>query len=132
MAGKQAGGALAGSMKILVTSAATLAAIVTWPLRLLTGDKALNGFFRQGIHELGNTFGQMSPDSNTVHTPPGGIWNPLQSDIAGDRKPYGYFYGSDHTVHPPGHRPLKPSEIARNDRPYDPGQHNEQDHGHEL
>jgi hypothetical protein len=32
----------------------------------------------------------------------------------------------------PGNRPLSPSEIARNDRAYDPGQSNEQDHGHEL
>jgi hypothetical protein len=131
MAGKESGGVVSGSMKLITTWAATLAAIVLAPLRFLTSDKALNGFFRQGVHELGNTFGQMSPDSNTVHPEPGGLWNPLQSDLAGDRKPFKHFYGSDHAIHTPGNRSHS-SGIANDNRTYDPGQANEQDHGHEL
>ena len=44
---------------------ATMARWVTAPLRFLVNDRHCNAAFRQGIHELGNTFGQMLPDSNT-------------------------------------------------------------------
>jgi hypothetical protein len=125
------GGGMSGGLAIISFAAATLAMIVTWPLRVLTSDKALNGFFKQGLHELGNTFGQMSPDSNTVHPEPGGIWNPLQSDIAGDDKPFKHFYSSDHAIHSPGNRPPSPGEIARSNPTYDSGQSkgHEQDNG---
>jgi hypothetical protein len=76
---------------------------------------------RQGIHELGNTFGQMSPDSNTVNEV-GNIWSPTQGEIAASSKPSKNFYGMDHTVHSPGNRPIRPSEIGKNGRTYDPRQ----------
>jgi hypothetical protein len=76
---------------------------------------------RQGIHELGNTFGQMSPDSNTVNEV-GNIWSPTQGEIAASSKPSKNFYGMDHTIHSPGNRPVRPSEIGRNGGTYDPRQ----------
>ncbi len=43
-----------------------MAWLVTAPLRFVANDRHLGAAFRQGVHELGNTFGQMLPDSNTT------------------------------------------------------------------
>ena len=69
---------------------------------------------RQGIHELGNAFGQMWPD-HIAEREPGAIFSPTQGEIAADRK-----------------EQPSPGEIARDDRPYQPEQAggNEQEMGH--
>jgi hypothetical protein len=106
---EQSGGGLLGGLKILTFVASTMARWVTAPLRFLVNDRHLAAAFRQGVHELGNTFGQMLPDSNTTREV-GNIWSPTQGEIAGSR-------------------PIRPSEIARSNRPYDPGLSKGKEHG---
>ena len=48
-------------------------------------DGTIAAFFRQGVKELGEAFGQMLPDSIQV-SEPGSVWNPLYSDIAADKR----------------------------------------------
>jgi hypothetical protein len=136
---KKTGDGVSGGLRIITYAAAALAEIIARPLRAIMRDGTLAAAWRQGLHELGNTFGQMSPDSNSVQEP-GTIWNPTQGEIAADRKPYKHFYGSQHSLHTPGmgtghdrsnDASRSPSEIAKDDRTYrPPGQSNEQ--GNEL
>lgn len=105
---EQAGG-LSGGLKILTFAAAKMAWWVTAPIRVIINDRHLAAAFRQGIHELGNFLGQMLPDSNTTREV-GNIWSPTQGEIAGAR-------------------PIRPSEIARSNRPYDPGLSKGKEHG---
>jgi hypothetical protein len=124
---KQKSGGVSDGMGIIVFAATSLAMAITWPLRAMSRSEALGNWWRQGLHELGNTFGQMLPDSNTAHGSEN-IWSPKQSDMATDRKPYKHFYGSQHAVYTPGMGgPASPSEVAKNNRTYrPPDQSNEQ------
>jgi hypothetical protein len=81
----------------------------------LFGDGILKAAGRQGIDELGMAL-KAFPEAVQAHEP-GAIWNPTQGEIASDRKP--------------GRMPT-PSELAADDRPYEPerGHGQSQEHGH--
>ena len=89
-----------------------MAKLVTAPLRWIVNDRHLAAAFRQGVHELGNTFGQMLPDSQTTREV-GNIWSPTQGEIAGNR-------------------PMRPSQIAASNRPYVPPPAKGMEQGPEL
>jgi hypothetical protein len=135
--------------------------IDTAGMNLLTGvydalfrDGALAAAGRQGLKELGDAFGVMTPESIQV-SEPGAVWNPLYSDIAADRReslgagqaapaatlPSPSEIGREAkagTVQGEVQRdrqPLpSPSEIGREQRPDtpQPGREHGQEHGREM
>jgi hypothetical protein len=124
--------AASGGLSIIVASAAAMAVIVTWPIRALLRDGTLAAAWRQGLKELGNTFGQMLPDSNTVQQEPGSVWSPTQGEIAASRNPSKTFYGMDHTIHSPRNRASGIGDVTRNAQTYDPGQSKGKEQGNGL
>jgi len=141
--GVEAGGG--GSVLGAVASAVMMAflaviAIVSTLWNAITEDGTLAAAGRQGLDEIGAA---LKPFPDSIQTQESGtVWNPTQGEIAAARKgnhqPRGIGYSSFYSSysHTSGPRESWPSEIAKDQRPVDPGEDHrydaDQDDGHSM